>query len=282
MSVTAVANKFKEMGARAKIWDVSDIKTTLPFIIDIKKDKQGEFFDIKVKREVELIVQDIQKKDRHLLLVTRNMAIRNRSNKPEVGRYLCGHDERNWFVSAISTGASLVVQAKEGLKPTILRQVEAKEGIRSKVAQKRHRKLNSGLKIHRQGEFMFMPDNSFMPSDIAIIRNEPLRRGTIGRAGNPHTAQYMYRSGGESVWTTTEYNTKASAQGLTEGEYRQAVKKDRKAAKAHWTQQRRDANVWVKGKITHKDHATLDLGNVWHKVYVNTENSRTGAVAFFD
>jgi hypothetical protein len=281
MSITAVANKFKKMGARVKIWDVSDIKTALPFVIDIKKDKQGEFFDIKVKREVELIVQDVQPKDRHLLLVTRNTAIRNRSNKPQVGRYLCGHDERNWFVSAISTGASLVVQAKEGLKPTILRQVEAKEGIRTKIAQKRHRKLNSGIKIHRQGEFMFIPDNNFVPSDMAILRNEPLRRGTLGRAGNPHTAQYMYRSGGEVVWTSA-FNTKSSAQGFTDGEYRQLIHKNPKAAKAHWTQQRRDANVWVKGKITHKDHATLDLGNLWHKVYVNTENSMTGAVAFFD
>ena len=64
---------------------------------------------------------------------------------PEIG----GHDERNWFTCAVPGGASSVSQAKQALKPVILQEIESKEGLKASRAHKRHRRLNSGRKIHR-------------------------------------------------------------------------------------------------------------------------------------
>jgi len=267
------------MGARAKVSEAVDTRwrVAAPFTIDIRRDKEGEFFDIKAKKDIEMMILDLQKKDRHLLLMTRDLSTKTMQKpKPDTAKYLCGHDERNWFTCAVPKG-NTVNQAKEALKPQILRDVESKEGIKTSRAQKRHRKLNSGRKIHRQGEFMFIPDINFTPpsgSLTVIHRDEPMSRGR----GNSHYAEYLYRSGGEKV-----YVSHMAPDGLTEKDYQDWLKRNR-GRSVRWDVRVRNPRVLVKGKITHKEHATLDLGDVWHQVVMNTEDQAPGArrVAFLD
>jgi len=284
MNTTAVERKFQALGARVKISEAQDTawRVSQPFRIDIGKDREGEFFDIKVKEEVEMLVLDAQKNDRHLLLLVRDHTTKSmRDPEPAKSRFLCGHDERNWFTCAVPGGASSVFAAKQALKPVILRELEAKEGIKTHQAQKRHRKLNSGRKIHRQGEFMFIPEPSYQPPKgftTIIHRHEPMSRGN-SRVGNSHYAEYLYRSGGTAV-----YVSRIAPNGFTVKEHADWVKNNPDQKHVRWDYRVRDPQVWAKGKITHKEHKTLELGEVWHRVVINTENLAPGArnVAFLD
>jgi hypothetical protein len=285
---TTVEKKFQAMGARIKISEPRNTwRGSQPFTIDIRRDKEGEFFDIQVKKEIELMVLDVQKEDRHLLLMTKDHTpVTTRAGAlvapadPSKARFLCGHDERNWFTCAVPGGASNVFQAKQTLKPTILQEIEAREGLKTSRAHKRHRKLNSGRKIHRQGEFMFIPEPGFQPpvGSLTIIhRHEPMSRGN---GGNSHFAEYLYRSGGEKVYVSGSI----APNGFTEKEYQAWLKANPGEKWRRFDIRVRDARVLVKGKITHKEHKTLDLGETWHRVALNTENMAIGArsVAFLD
>jgi hypothetical protein len=61
---------------------------------------RGEFFDVRFTgggRPVELEVVDVDRNDRHLLLLVRD--------GEEKSKFLCGHDERHWFVAAVPEDA---------------------------------------------------------------------------------------------------------------------------------------------------------------------------------
>ena len=53
--------------------------------------------------------------------------------------------------------------------------------------------------------------------------------------------------------------------------------------KLRWVVMRRNAGVYVKGRITHPDHRTVHL-NGWHQVVMNTETQAPAMrnVAFLD
>ena len=281
MDAVAVEKQFKSIGARVKINAPRRFPTNRNVSIDVGRDEGGEFFDIDVKNEIDVLILDAQKDDKHLLLMTRETDERNRVSK---AKYLCGHDERNWFTCAIpeSAGVTTVFQAKQALKPEELQTLESQEGIRSKHKHKRHRRLKSGRKIHRQGEFMFIPEYDFTPPDTSLTvihKNEPMQRG----GGNAHFAQYLYRNGGETVYTSNYSD--AAKNGFTPKEYQKVFKKDKdNARKFKWEMRVRNPLVYAKGKISHIEHKTLDLGEVWHKVVLNTENKAAAArnVAFLD
>jgi hypothetical protein len=233
-----------------------------------------------------MMIMDVQKKDRHLLLLIKDPngnATFSQASDPRratISKFLCGHDERNWFTCAVPGKASTVFQAKQDLKPKELQDIEKREGLKTNRAHKRHRKLESGKKIHRQGEFMFIPEPDFQPpagSLTVIRRQEPMSRGR----GNSHFAEQLYRSGGTTVHVSS-YNRQSRTIGLTEKEFKALSVEDQKNFR--WTSRTRNATVWVKGRITHKEHRTLDLGNIWHRVVINTESQAAGAqfVAFMD
>jgi len=264
MSTTLLEKKFEAIGARIKI---SEPRSGLDdFKIDVQKDKNGEYFDLKVRKKIEMLVTDVQKQDRHLLLLVRQ------PDNPKA-KFLCGHDERHWFTCALPESARVVnvATAKQALKPKELAVLERHEGLKTKDAQKRHRKLKSGRKIHRQGEFMFIPSD-FMPPKgnlTIILKNEPMRGGGT----HFHYAEHLYRNGGEAVYVRRDVV-------ISVEEYKRLDKKE----KVHWSYMRRNPEVYVKGHIRHEEHATVDLGNVWHKVMVNTEAQAKAArnVAFLD
>ena len=273
METAVVEKKFANMGARIKFFEPAGFSRQ-DFTIDVKNDKKGEYFEVRTNEDSDVSVLDVQEDERHLLLLVKRPD-ENLHQPPIKMRFLCGHDERNWFTCAIPGTPSSVFQAKQALKPSFVQEIESKKGIKQSQSQKRHRRLKDGTKVHRQGEFMFTPDSSFLPPEgslYVIHRNEPLSRGGNRRNANPHMAQYLYRSGGISVWVSSMYPN-----GVSDSQMRSIIK-EQPALRNSFTQRQADANVWVKGTIRHSQHATLDLGDVWHRVSVNTEDRARGAV----
>jgi hypothetical protein len=276
METATLEKNFSRMGARVKVGPPNR-RTRTDFSIDIRRDEKGEFFDIQVAKEIEMMVLDVQKKDRHLLL---------RVNDPDnpQAKFLCGHDERSWFTCAVpeSTPVSSVFSAKQALKPTELKDIERNGGLKRKNAHKRHRKLKNGVKIHRQGEFMFIQEPRFNPSGKfphVIHKNEPMSRGGKSK---PHMVEYLYRTGGETVYVS-DYSEEAKF-GLSKEDYDKVRKRDPDAARVAWQTRHFVSSVYVKGKITHSDHKTLNLKDGWYKVLMNTEGSSKArsSVRFLD
>ena len=144
---------------------------------------------------------DVEARDRHLLLMIRQQVGR----KEEKHKFLCGHDERDWFVAAVPQG-STVRTAMEALKPQEVQAAQARKGLKA-----RHRNRRHNAAFIRQGEWFFIPEPELVVDKKLVLRNEPLARA----GGKPHWAEFLYRSGGETVYVSRDY-----PQGLTEPEYK--------------------------------------------------------------
>jgi hypothetical protein len=270
--------KFEKMGARVKIETVGQTKTSrsqsirwrlafgaVPnpdFIrLDVGKDKEGTFFDLRAGTNVDLEILDIKPKDRHLLLMARNSEGKS--------KFLCGHDERDWFVAAIpeKSSASSVASAMEALKPEPVKEAQSKKGLNDK--EKKSRKTEA---YRRQGEWFFIPCPNLKVDKKLILKDEPLQRGR----SKPHMAEFLYRIGGQTVWVSSKYPN-----GLTKKQYEKLDKDER--TKGVFRQMVRDAKIYVKGKIRHSDHKTIELSD-WCEVQLNTETEAKAMknVAFLD
>lgn len=252
METQVLEKHFGKMGARIKFDDRFSALS-----LNIGRDKEGEFFTLRGGVDTDVRVVNIQPKDRHLLLVADVDGAKS--------KFLCGHDERQWFVAAVPEARFGVVDVKtamEALKPqpVIERQV-------GKAVQGRRRRRNEAYV--RQGEWFFVPVQMSDPK--IIFRNEPIRRGH----GKPHKCEFLTREGGTQVYVSSEHPN-----GITSGRYNRLSSEDRKGP---WQVMVRDAGVCVKGKITHPDHATIVLKG-WHRVLANTEGQSRAMrhVAFLD
>src|SRR5215468_3330365 len=142
--------KFARIGARLKVADRPSRRARTPGVLslDVQADRKGEFFEIvrQPDAEVEIAVLDVQPADRHLLLL-----IREGKDK---SKFLCGHDERHWFVAGIPETAPVgtVRQAKEALKPAEVQNAQSRKGLRARA---RGRRKNAAYV--RQGEWFFLP-----------------------------------------------------------------------------------------------------------------------------
>src|ERR1041385_1965392 len=112
------------------------------------------------------------------------LAVRKDGDKPQLDRFLCGHDEREWFVAAVPGGASSVRQAMDALQPAEVQQALSRGRVSSR---KRYARKNRAFR--RQGEWFFVPEPSLAVNEKLILRNEPLRRGT----GKPHLVEALFR-----------------------------------------------------------------------------------------
>lgn len=260
--------KFARMGARLKVADRPTRHRSMAGIIslDVRTDRKGEFFEI-VKRpegEAEIAVLDVQPADRHLLLLVRE--------GKDKSKFLCGHDERHWFVAGIPESAPVgtVQQAKEALKPTEVKTAQAHKGLKAKA---RSRRKNAAYV--RQGEWFFLPVADMPVDEKLVLRDEPLTRGNRGK---PHWAEFCYRTGGETVYVCSRH-----PQGVTEAQYKVILAGNPKAKRWGWRTMRRNPGVYVKGRIRHADHATITLPG-WHRVLMNTEGQSKAMrnVAFLD
>ena len=149
-------------------------------------------------------VIDAQPQLRHLVLMSREA---NGKHK-----FLCGHDERHWFVAAVPEDrpVSTVRTALEALKPDVVQREQTRRYVKS---QRRNRRRNEAFV--RQGEWFFvpLPEGTRLDASFAL-RNEPLRRG----AGKPHIVDELVRDGGESVYISHLYPN-----GLTAREYQRLI-----------------------------------------------------------
>lgn len=264
-TVEIVSRHFEQMGARAVVRDG-------PFrgdiTLDVRRDTRGEFFELRTRPVIELAVVDVRPSQRHLLILARH-AVTGTKDK-----FLCGHDERAWFVAAVpgDRGVSNVRTAMEALKPQAVRDEQARRGLRY---ENRSRRRTAAFL--RQGEWFFIPaPDLVVPGYLVRHREMLIRGGGSLRLGKPHIADYGYRDGGELV-----YVSKHAPSGLTEAQYKEAIERDQKARQAKWRTMSRNAKLYVKGRIRHPDHATLNLG-LWHRVEMNTEHrSRARADVIF-
>ena len=264
--MNALAKKFEKMGARVKFRSPNGVfrrnngDNSEILRIDVRKDKEGTYFDILKGGGIEVSVLDVQPKDRHLLLMAR-------FQNGDKAKWLTGHDERDWFVAAIPENrpVSSVQTAKQALKPKAVVDAESKVGVKPGKRQKRR----NNARI-RQGEWFFISAPDAPVNEKLILKNEPLRRG----AGKPHMAEYLVRTGG-----TTVYAGPGHPNGVSEATYKMLEPTKRALLRP----MRRDARVYVKGTIRHSDHKTIHLDG-WHLVEMNTETQSNSMkhLAFLD
>jgi len=261
------------MGARLKVGPLVPQRretTRREVSINILRDDTGEYFELLTdpQRTFRIEVLDVRARDRHLLL----MVAENRESGPvviEKQKFLCGHDERSWFVAAVpGTRASNVVTAMEALKPDGVRESQARNKVK---AAHRNRRKNRGFV--RQGEWFFIPCPRLVVNARFILQNEPMQRS----GGKAHWAEFAYRTGGETVYVSRQYPN-----GLTVVQFKQLFG-DQQADRRQFRVMQRNATVYVKGRISHPDHKTIAL-HVWHRVEMNTENQSKAMrhVAFLD
>ena len=258
---------FARMGARVEFGQLmrrnrlSGRLVSEDLALDVRQDRHGEYFLISRAQAstTELVVLDVQPRDRHLLLLSRSAA--------EKHRFLLGHDERHWFVAGIpeSTPVSRVRDAKQALKPDLVQSSE--RGVRTKYRDRR----TNAARI-RQGEWFFVPAPQVRVELLLVLRNEPIARG----GGKPHVCEELYRFGGETV-----YVSPGAPNGLTDEQYRALSEGAR--SRWNWRVMRRNPKVYVRGRVRHPDHKTVVLDG-WHEVLSNTEDLSHAMrnVAFLD
>jgi hypothetical protein len=256
MDTSNLITKFARIGARLKVTDRPANRRRVAsgvVWLDVQKDGAGEFFEVARSpgAEPELAVLDVQPPDRHLLLLVREGT--------EKRKFLCGHDERHWFVAAIPESAPVgtVRQAKEALKPNEVRGAQAREGLR---ANARNRRKNAAYR--RQGEWFFLPVENLRVDDKLVLRHEPITRGN---GGKPHWLEFCYRTGGDTV-----YACRRHPRGVSVREYQQIVTGNPEAKSWDWRTMRRAMRVYARGAVRHVDHKTIVLHG-WHAVLMNTE-----------
>jgi hypothetical protein len=190
----------------------------------------------------------------------------------EKRKFLCGHDERHWFVAAIPESAPVgtVVQAKEALKPRDVRVAQAREGLRAKA---RNRRKNTAYR--RQGEWFFLPVRGMDVPQKLVLRDEPISRGN---GGKPHRLEFCYRTGGQTVYVCRRHPS-----GVSLSEYQRIVNANPGAQAWGWQTMRRDMSVYARGRVRHDDHKTIVLHG-WHAVVMNTEGEAKAmeSAAFLD
>ena len=184
MDTPLLNKKFERIGARLKVADRPQQRLRSPsglLTLDIGSDRRGEFFEIipQVGADPKVEVLDVQPADRQLLLLVREGGVKN--------KYLCGHDERHWFVAGIPESAPVgtVRQAKEALQPREVQNAVSRARVSSRS---RNRRKNAAFV--RQGEWFFLPMSGVVVDEELVLKNEPLKRGN---GGKPHWVEFCYR-----------------------------------------------------------------------------------------
>jgi hypothetical protein len=268
MNAISLESRFVAIGARFRMRPDASRWRSDSYAIDIQRDRHGEFFELRVTHGLQDVVDatvlQCEPKDRHLLLLIR------RADEPaRKDRFLCGHDEREWFVAAVPGTASTVRQAKDALQPRIVRAALNLHRVRER---ERHLRKNDAFR--RQGEWFFIPEPRLRFKESLVLRNEPIRRGL----GKPHIVEELYREGGELVYVCSEHPI-----GVTDHQYRAILSQRASAAGWDWRTMRRNPRVYARGAIRHPDHATIRLPD-WSRVVLNTETDAPSMprMAFLD
>lgn len=158
---------FSRMGARVKAikaapsplrmrWNGQRSTEQPPqIVIDMRRDKAGEFFEIRTApgSRQEIDVLNLQPREKHLVLLSRQFDARDGLLAKQ--KFLCGRDEKHWFVAAIPDRepVSTVIGAKIALKPEEIRTREQPLGVSRKESFRR-----KNAAYVRQGEWFFLSE----------------------------------------------------------------------------------------------------------------------------
>ena len=262
----SLTRSFARRGARFRLTVFPAFRGS-SWVIDLIRVEKRQVFELRVAEpavgDLQAVVAHLDRDDRHLLLLVRQ------GDEASVHRYLCGHDEREWFIATVPKHAATVAEAKEALKPPQVKAAFFHSGLRRK---ERNRRRNRAFL--RQGEWFFVPAPDLAVDPHSIHRQEPLQRGS----GHPHIAEEVYREGGTLVYVYLR-------QVLTPEEYRQLLKRDPRVARQSWQSRLLNPRVYARGTVRHRDHAALVLRG-WHRVLPNTEAQASGEslrrLAFID
>ena len=205
-----ILDQFAKLGVRVKIQAGGGIGfggSSVGVRVHVQTDAAGEHFVLRRAHDVEFEIPDVRPGDRHLLLTARLADARNKRARPAT--FLCGHDERHWFVAAVpeDSPATTVQEAKDALKPR-----EVWDSIREYRVPLGDRDKRRTAGFVRQGEWFFLPEPGFAVDEKLVLRWEPLRRGN---GGKPHWTEFLYRTGGETVYVCTRHPN-----GVTEAQYK--------------------------------------------------------------
>lgn len=111
----------------------------------------------------------------------------------------------------------------------------------------------------RQGAWFFIAAPHLHVSDAAVLHDESL--------GGGHVAEFCVRVRGETMYLSRRHPS-----GLREKEYRALLARDLKARRWHWQAVQRSPRVYVRGRVRHADHPTIELP-FWHRVVTSTEDA---------
>jgi hypothetical protein len=269
--IEIIRRRFAEMGARL-LFQARPENDQVRF--NVRSDRKGEFFEIEAPPEAEFSVVAADPKGRHLVLVAQPAP-------PEfpldILPFLCGKDERHWFVTLLPTRVPASVrEAKQALKPAPVRDLESK----LKVASRMHRRNAASI---RQGEWFFIPcpglqvDGRLVRVKQTLYRDlypGPRRVNPGTHLEKPHWVQFLYRKYGRMSWVPD-----FGGPVLGEEEFALLPKSLRKSG--GYRAWRRDLEVYAKGWVRHPDHATVMLTH-WHRVQLNNERRTWGIFSAAD
>ncbi len=263
MNVEALSRQFARIGATLEVAELPSVRGrngASNFSLDIKEEGRREFYLLEIAKPaietVDFQVLNSRVDLRHLVLMAKNASAATVSKE----KFLCGHDERHWFVASLPQTAAVtdVTTAMESLKPREAVWSQRRNDVRPKDRNKRH-----NLGFIRQGEWFFVPEPNFRPAPLDIIRkDEPISRGA---GSKPHIVSELMRRGGELVYV----NRRTRAM-LTDAQFRMQVRSGRIKNASEWVDQRMTTLVYVRGKVRHADHKTIELKG-WHRVAMNAE-----------
>jgi hypothetical protein len=247
-----IQKKFEEIGAKVLIEENNTTDTD--FRMDIVDRKAEEVFSISMKKhDIELQVLQTRKDIRHLLLMAKNKKLNTHE------KFLCGLDERHFFLVGVDDNVRNVDQAMSSLKPGFVNFRQKITKVKTKNINKRHNKA-----FIRQGEWFFIPYNKLYTSNLIVIKNHSL---------NGHICDEVYEDVVENY-----FHHKHAPAGMLEWAYKKFLKKHpRIHPRKGWTTSSSIFNLYARGHIRHKDHQTIYL-NGWHIVLKNRQKHTAGNV----
>ena len=257
MKHEVLTKHFEAMGIRIKFRPVKPGPAgpgaePTSLVIDIGSDARGEYFDFALGQDApEVQVLQALAKERHLLL-----------HAADGQRFLCGHDERHWFVAPIAKAVSTVRAAKQSLLPPAVWE-QVKHLPPGEVDNRRNAIFN------RQGEWFFVPTSRRFHRPV-IHKNEPLQRTARSK---PHICEELIREGGTLVYIV-------GRQQYSEKEYKQRKRREPTFDRQGYRTMISNPDVYVRGHVRHSDHATIRLDG-WHRAFINAELT-TSSVSFLD
>ena len=172
MDINQLDRKFRRMGARVRVGTLADrtVRDDRRVAIDIRRDAEGEYFEIRVpERDAPRVdAVDVRPRLRHLLLMVRARgAARSRSSSAAT-------TSAHWFVAAVPEAARVGDRPHGQGGPQARRgpAVALRHGVRPRD---RNRRKNAAYV--RQGEWFFLPQPDLRPDAAMVLRDEPSAAG---------------------------------------------------------------------------------------------------------